>query len=107
MDLEPIYNVVNSIDQNSDQIIKIKTPYQNVIQFFIPDSTSVKHAKLYFPSNKLMVNRLPQDFVNDHYKILSNFWQLIDHQAPAFKNVWATTAHLKSKHAFLVELSYE
>ena len=56
-EFEPIYDVLKKIETHPELIIAIKSPYKNVVQVFIPDTTSVEHADFYFPSNKLMVNR--------------------------------------------------
>lgn len=106
---DPIYTILKQINNHPNMILKTKNPYSNVIQLFISDSIPINDASFYFPTNKLMVNRLPDSFVQDHHNLLEKYW----HHTHAFeknftfKEVWATTAHLNTAKAFLIELSFE
>jgi hypothetical protein len=56
---------------------------------------------------KLMVNRLSNDFVAKNEDLLDDYFRLTNCRQPNYHNVWVTTAHLPTKHAYLLELSYE
>ena len=106
-EFEPIYDVLKRIETHPELIIAIKSPYKNVVQVFIPDTTPVEHADFYFPSNKLMVNRLPNEFIKSHPSLFADYWEATGKPRPSFDEVWATTAHLLKEKAYLVELSFE
>lgn len=106
-EFEPIYEILKQIEEHPEIIIKLKSPYKNVVQVFIPDSISIEHADFYFPANKLMVNRLPDEFIKIHPNLFADYWEVTGKPRPSFDEVWATTAHLAKEKAYLVELSFE
>ena len=72
---DSIFQVLNRIQHDPKIVIKSKSPYQNVIQLFIADDTEIEHADVFFPANKLMVNRLPDDFIKNHRALFKTYWE--------------------------------
>src|SRR5699024_3523498 len=93
-EFEPIYDVLKRIETHPELIIAIKSPYKNVVQVFIPDTTPVEHAAVHFPSNKLMVNRLPIDFIKSPPTLFAVYWESTVNPLPSLDEFWAMTAHL-------------
>lgn len=106
-EFEPIYDILKRIEEHPELIMKIKSPYKNVVQVFIPDTTKVEHANFYFPAHKLMVNRLPKSFTKLHPNLFSDYWEATGKSQPSYTDIWATTAHLSEENAYLIELSFE
>lgn len=104
---DSIFQVLNRIQHDPKIVIKSKSPYQNVIQLFIADDTEIEHADVFFPANKLMVNRLPDDFIKNHRALFKTYWEKAGKPLPNFAEIWATTAHLKRSNTYLIELSFE
>lgn len=104
---DSIYKILNQIEHNPEMVTKTKSPYENVVQLFIPDSIHIDHEDFYFPANKLMVNLLPEDFINKHQHLFKTYWEMAGKPIPYFDEVWITTAHLNQSKVYLIELSFE
>lgn len=104
---DSIFNVLSKIKRNPKIVININNRYDNAVQIFIQDNINVSDREIYFPNNKLMVNRLAQDFVDQHSNLLEYCWSLSGNDSIGYRDVWVTTAHLTKRSAFFIEISFE
>lgn len=65
------------------------------------------NPEIYFPTERLVVNRLNEDFLAMHGELLDDFFDRTTSSKPDYQNVWITTGYVAAQHAYLVELSFE
>ncbi|MCH3922253.1 hypothetical protein [Limosilactobacillus sp.] len=104
---DSIYYVLSKLKRHPELITMQWARYTNTITLEIDDRLKIADAGFYFPAMKLMVNRLSNDFVAKNEDLLDDYFRLTNCRQPNYHNVWVTTAHLPTKHAYLLELSYE
>lgn len=104
---DSIFYVLSYLRRHPEAFYFAKNKYDNVVQIFIKDDLQIADADIYFPQNRLMVNRLKDDFLAQHGNLLDHFWEQSGHQPSGYHEVWATSSHLIDSNVFLIELSYE
>lgn len=104
---DSIFYVLSYLKRHPEAFYFAKNKYDNVVQIFVNDDLQIADADIYFPKNRLMVNRLQEDFLAQHGGLLDYFWEQSGHQAVGYHEVWATSSHLVASKVFLIELSYE
>ncbi len=71
---DSIYYVLTKIKHHPELIVSEKVQYTNTISVFIKDSLKIADAAFYFPDDRLMVNRLSNDFVAKNGDLLESFF---------------------------------
>ena len=71
---DSIYYVLTKIKHHPELIVSEKVQYINTISVFIKDSLKIADAAFYFPDDRLMVNRLSNDFVAKNGDLLESFF---------------------------------
>ncbi|MFB9770241.1 hypothetical protein [Lactiplantibacillus modestisalitolerans] len=104
---DSIYNVMFYIAHHPAEIAFTTPEYTNVVRMVIPDSVKVANPEIYFPDNKLLVNRFQDDFVAKNGQLLDFFFDYTEKKVPNYHEVWVTTAHLPQQRAYFLELSFE
>lgn len=104
---DSIFNLLSFLKRHPDQYKQLQTSYSNVIRLIIPDSVRISDQEIYFPDNKLMVNRMQTDFIAQHGDLLNHYQEKTKHPDLHFKDIWITTAHITHKKSYLLEISYE
>ncbi len=104
---DSIFNLLSYLKRHPEERYIIKSHCSNVVQIFVRDTVRVSDSDIYFPDNKLMVNRLDDGFLEQHGSLLDYYWNQLGRKSIGFREVWATTAHLKQRNVYFVELSYE
>ncbi|BAP86128.1 hypothetical protein LOOC260_116190 [Paucilactobacillus hokkaidonensis JCM 18461] len=104
---DSIYYVLTHMNTHPEMVTAEPIKYTNVITLSIPDTVKVADADIYFPDQKLMVNRLSPDFVAKNGDLLDYFYRFTAQEIPNYHDVWVTTSHIVKKNAYMVELSYE
>jgi len=104
---DSIYHVLTYMKQHPDVINQQPLEYTNVIRLNISDKIKVADADIYFPDQKLMVNRFTPDFVAKNGDLLDYFYEMTNQEIPNFHDVWVTTSHILDKNTYLLELSFE
>ena len=104
---DSIFYVLSYSRRHPEAFYFAKNKYDNVVQIFIKDDLQIADADIYFPQNRLMVNRLQDDFLAQHGNLLDHFLEQSGHQPSGYHEVWATSSHLIDSNVFLIELSYE
>lgn len=104
---DSIYYVLTKIKHHPELIISETPRYTNVISILIKDSLKIADSFFYFPEQRLMVNRLANDFVAKHGDLLEEYFAKTRATAANYHDVWVTTAHIAKDHAYLLELSFE
>lgn len=101
------HDILKHLEVHPDQIVLVKAKYDNVIQFFFNDLPLTDDLSPYFPSDKLVAERLAPDFVTKHAELLRSLWYKVHRDIPPYKEVWLTSAYLTEQQLFLLELSFE
>ena len=104
---DSIYYVLTHLQAHPEIFTAEDLRYGNVITLSFPDTFKVADADIYFPDQKLMVNRLSIDFVAKNGDLLDFFYNQTKQDIPNYHDVWVTTSHLVDKQRYLVELSFE
>ena len=104
---DSIYYVLTKIKHHPELITSEKVQYTNTISVFIKDSLKIADASFYFPDDRLMVNRLSNDFVAKNGELLDEYFGMTKGAKTNYHDVWATTCHIPRKKVFLLELSFE
>ncbi|KRO07530.1 MULTISPECIES: hypothetical protein [Lactiplantibacillus] len=104
---DSIYNVMFYIAHHPAEITFTTPGYTNVVRMSIPDQIKVANPEIYFPNNKLLVNRFQDDFVAKNGNLLDFFFDYTEKKVPNYHEVWVSTAHLSDKHIYFLELSFE
>ena len=102
-----IYYVLTKIKRHPELILVERPRYTNTLMIVIDDHLKVADAAFYFPDNRLMVNRLSNDFVAKNDDLLEDYFHEVAGNEKSYHNVWVTTSHITAQHAFLLELSFE
>lgn len=104
---DSIYYVLTKIKHHPELVVSETARYTNTISVFIKDSLKIADASFYFPDDRLMVNRLSNDFVAKNGDLLESFFEKTHQGEKNYHDVWATTAHVRKMHVYLLELSFE
>lgn len=104
---DSIFNLLSYLKRHPEKRYIVKSHCTNVVQIFVKDTVKVSDSDIYFPDNKLMVNRLEDSFLEQHGSLLDYYWNQLGKKSIGFHEVWATTSHIKQRDVYLVELSYE
>lgn len=104
---DSIYYVLTKIKHHPELITSEKVQYTNTISVFIKDSLKIADASFYFPDDRLMVNRLSNDFVAKNGDLLEDFFEKTNQDETNYHDVWVTTAHVQKMGVYLLELSFE
>ncbi|KIS02975.1 hypothetical protein [Paucilactobacillus wasatchensis] len=104
---DSIYYVLTHMKAHPEIVATEPVEYTNVITLSIPDTIKIADADIYFPDQKLMVNRLTPDFVAKNGDLLDYFYDFTAQEIPNYHDVWVTTSHIVNKNAYMIELSYE
>lgn len=104
---DSIYYVLTKIKRHPELIREIRPRYTNTVMVLIDDSLKIADSDFYFPEQRLMVNRLSNDFVAKNGDLLDEYFDQTRLKKPNYHNVWVTTSHVASLHIYLLELSFE
>ncbi|MRN06606.1 hypothetical protein EAI26_04240 [Lactobacillus sp. 0.1XD8-4] len=104
---DSIYYVLTKLKHHPELIRKIKARYTNTVMILFDDSLKIANASFYFPVNRLMVNRLSNDFVAKNGELLDEYFGMTKGAKTNYHDVWATACHIPRKKVFLLELSFE
>ncbi|MFC6294782.1 hypothetical protein ACFQH1_06165 [Lactiplantibacillus daoliensis] len=104
---DSIYNVLFYIVHHPAEITFTTPEYTNVVRMAIPDRIKVANPEIYFPNDKLLVNRFEDEFVAKNGNLLDFFFDYTEKKVPNYHEVWVSTAHLPSKNRYFLELSFE
>ncbi|ANZ61664.1 hypothetical protein AYR62_03755 [Secundilactobacillus paracollinoides] len=104
---DSIYNVLTYVKRHPDRVIFKPQEFTNVVTIGIPDTVKVANQDIYFPSDRLSVNLMTDDFLGEYGDLLDHFYELTKQTKPDYRDVWITTSHLKKEHLFLLDLSFE
>jgi len=104
---DSIYNVLFYIVHHPAEITFTTPSYTNVVRMAIPDQIKVANPEIYFPDDKLLVNRFEDEFVAKNGSLLDFFFDYPEKTVPNYHEVWVSTAHLPSKKRYFLELSFE
>ena len=63
---DSIFNLLSYLKRHPKERYIVKSHCTNVVQIFVKDTVKVSDADIYFPDNKLMVNRLEDSFLEQH-----------------------------------------
>ena len=72
---DSIFNLLSYLKRHPKERYIVKSHCTNVVQIFVKDTVKVSDADIYFPDNKLMVNRLEDSFLEQHGSLLDYYWQ--------------------------------
>ena len=97
---DSIYYVLTKIKHHPELIVSEKVQYINTISVFIKDSLKIADAAFYFPDDRLMVNRLSNDFVAKNGDLLESFFVKAHQEKKNYHDGWATTAHVKKMRIY-------
>ncbi|GEO68695.1 hypothetical protein [Levilactobacillus acidifarinae] len=104
---DSIYNVLTYIHRHPQRVDFIAQRNSNVVSIGVPDTVPVANVELYFPTDRLVVNRLDEDFLAMHGDLLNDFFDRTRSSKLDYQDVWVTTGYVPGQHAYLVELSFE
>lgn len=104
---DSIYYVLTKLKHHPELIVDERSRYTNAVSVLIKDSLKIADASFYFPDNKLMVNRLANDFVAKNGDLLEDFFAKTRKAQPNYHDVWVTTSHIPRQKVYLLELSFE
>jgi hypothetical protein len=104
---DSIYYVLTKIKHHPELVASEVARYTNTVSVFIHDSLKIADAAFYFPDDRLMVNRLSNDFVAKNGELLEDYFVKTNQAEKNYHEVWVTTAHVPEKHVYLLELSFE
>ena len=101
---DSIYNVMFYITHHPTEIQFTQPEYTNVVRMGVPDHIKVANPEIYFPDNKLLVNRFQDDFVAKNGNLLDFFFDYTEKKVPNYHEVWVSSAHLPAKHLSLIHI---
>lgn len=105
---DSIYYVLTKIKHHPDLVVGEKARYTNVVSILINDTLKIADSYFYFPEQRLMVNRLSNDFVAKNGDLLDGYFRMTNEAKDHYyRDVWVTTSHITPKHVYLLELSFE
>ncbi|AQW22274.1 hypothetical protein PL11_010180 [Lentilactobacillus curieae] len=104
---DTIFHVLNYIKTHPDKVIPGEPKYKNVVSIFLDDKTKVGNPEIYFPDQKLAVNRMTEDFIAKNGDLLDFFHNQTNVRDQNYHTLWVTSGHLVNKHKYLVDLSFE
>ena len=104
---DSIYYVLTKIQRHPELVVAERARYTNTLMLVIDDHLKIADAAFYFPDNRLMVNRLSNDFVAKNDNLLEGYFHRVAGGAKSYHNVWVTTSHITAQQAYLLELSFE
>lgn len=104
---DSLYNVLDRIDRKPEMATINHIGYNNVVNMTFPDSIIVSEPSIYFPDNSLLVDRFSDDFVAKNSDLLDRFQQQTREKNHGLDSVWVTTAHILSRHEYMIELTFE
>lgn len=104
---DTIYHALCYIKSHPGDVIFNPNKYNNALQMFVDDSVEFGNTDIFFPDQKLEVNRMSLDFLTSHNQILDYFYDKTDTKVPNYKEVWITTSHLVKDKKYLVDISFE
>lgn len=104
---DSIYNVLTYIHRHPQRVTFITQRNSNVVSIGVPDTVPVANVDIYFPTDRLIVNRLDEDFLAMHGELLNDFFNHTHSSKLDYQDVWVTTGYVPGQHAYLVELSFE
>ncbi|WP_034988007.1 hypothetical protein [Liquorilactobacillus sucicola] len=104
---DSIFNLLSFLKRHPDHYKQLSTSYSNTIRLIIPDSVKVSDQEIYFPDNRLMVNKMQDAFIAQHGELLDHYQAKTKGPVSYFKNIWITTTHITRAKSYLLEISFE
>lgn len=104
---DALYYVLSKIYHHPELVVSTVPQYSNAVSINIADSLKISDQDFYFPTHRLMVNRLSPDFVAKNGDLLDYYFDMTSQDNPGYHDVWITTSHVAKQHVFLIELSFE
>lgn len=104
---DTIYHVLSYIKAHPDKVMTKPSAYDNVVEMYLDDSVKLGNPEIYFPEQKLEVNRMSSDFMSMYSDLLDFFHDKTQVKDANYHELWITTSHLVDQHKYLVDLSFE
>ncbi|KRL04150.1 hypothetical protein [Liquorilactobacillus oeni] len=104
---DSIFHLLSFLKRHPDKLKLLNTDYDNVVRIAVSSDVPIADTDIYFPKDKLMVNRLSDDFVSQHGELLNFYMKMISIQEHGFLEAWVTTAYLSRSKVYFLELSFE
>ncbi|WP_283680330.1 hypothetical protein [Lentilactobacillus sp. Marseille-Q4993] len=104
---DTIYYVLSYIKNHPQKVVTSAKKYNNSVEMFLDDDVRVGNAEIYFPDQKLEVNRMASEFLSKNSELLDFFYHQTDVDDQPYNELWITTGHITAKHKYLIDLSFE
>ncbi|MEE8824077.1 hypothetical protein LASUN_11490 [Lentilactobacillus sunkii] len=104
---DTIYHVLSYIKAHPDKVMNKPAAYDNVVEMYLDDTVKLGNPEIYFPKQKLEVNRMSTDFMSMYSDLLDYFHDKTKVKDSNYHELWITTSHLVDRHKYLVDLSFE
>ncbi|WP_040471952.1 hypothetical protein [Lentilactobacillus kisonensis] len=104
---DTIYHVLSYIKAHPNQVTIAPGEYDNAIVMYLNDTVKLGNPEIYFPSHKLMVNRMAPEFISMNNELLDYFHDKTKVKDSSYHELWVTTSHLAKRNKYLVDLSFE
>jgi len=104
---DSIYNVLTYIHRHQQDVSFIQQRNSNVVSIGVPDTVKVANPDIYFPTDRLLVNRMDDDFLAKNGDLLNDFFDRTNSSKLDYSEVWITTGYIQAEHTYLVEISFE
>ena len=67
---DTIYHVLSYIKSHPDKVFTKPDAYDNVVEMYLDDTVKLGNPEIYFPKQKLEVNRMSSDFLSMYSDLL-------------------------------------
>jgi hypothetical protein len=104
---DTIYHVLSYIKGHPNKVKIYPDKYDNVVEMYLDDDVKLGNPEIYFPNQRLEVNRMAPDFVSMNSDLLDYFHDKTAMKDSSFHDLWITTSHLVDRNKYLIDLSFE
>ncbi|UDM31773.1 hypothetical protein [Lentilactobacillus laojiaonis] len=104
---DTLYHALYYIKNHPSKIAFSQQKYNNALEMFIDDSVPMGNVELYFPDQKLAVNKMSSEFITMHNDLLDYYYNMTNQTDANFSDVWITSSHLVNQHKYLIDISFE
>ncbi len=104
---DTIYHVLSYIKAHPKKVIIRPDKYDNALEMFLDDNVRLGNPELYFPNQRLEVNRMAPEFISMNNSLLDYFHEKTAVRDSNYHDLWVTTSHLTDQKKYLVDLSFE
>jgi hypothetical protein len=104
---DTIYHVLSYIKAHPAKATIRPDKYDNVVEMYLDDDVKLGNPEIYFPTQRLEVNRMAPDFVSMNSDLLDYFHDKTAVKDSSYHDLWITTSHLANRNKYLIDLSFE